>query len=92
MIVINKHSGKFEKRALVTVQVLYLMPQYTHLVQEFLWQCDDFIPTYPRVNQFLHYWYHEIDAIIKEVYVCDSTGNDASKNFSRYEFSLGLNG
>ena len=58
--------------SLVTVNVLYYMPDAKSIVNEFIWQTMDIQPRYPRVERFLDYWRKEIDAIIKEVLVCDA--------------------
>ena len=57
--------------SLVTVRVVYFMPDYHDLVQEFLWQTMDLRPRFPRVHHFLDHWRREIDAVIKEVEVCE---------------------
>lgn len=61
---------RFEPKSIVTVQVLYFIPGYS-LLNEFLWQTLDTRPRYPRVHSFLDYWRREIDAVIKEVTICD---------------------
>ncbi|MFC7473101.1 hypothetical protein ACFQS7_01955 [Dankookia sp. GCM10030260] len=52
---------------LVTVSVLYYLPDHRSLVNEFTWQTLDRGPHYARVEAFLDYWRREIDAVIKEV-------------------------
>ncbi len=37
------------------------MPDYLHLVNEFMWQTDDQRPHYPRIEKFLDYWDKHID-------------------------------
>ena len=53
------------------MQVVYYIPDYLHLVNEFIWQTEDQQPDYPRINQFLDYWDRNIDGPIKEVYIHD---------------------
>ncbi len=53
------------------MQVVYYIPDYLHLVNEFIWQTEDQQPDYPRINQFLDYWDKNIDGPIKEVYIHD---------------------
>ena len=57
------------KRNVVTVEILYYMPDYNDIVQEFIWQTDDIIPEIPRVHRFLNFWKDHIEAVIKEVQV-----------------------
>ncbi len=55
------------KNTIVTVNVLYWMPDYQNILQQFIWQTDDVRPEYPRVHKFLNYWYDNIDAVISEI-------------------------
>ncbi len=57
---------------LITLHVLYWIPDYEGLLQSFTWQLEDYNPEYPRVHHFLDHWYREINAVINEVYVLDN--------------------
>ena len=57
------------KKYLVLVDILYWMPDYNNVLQEFIWETDDYVPKLPRVNKFLNYWHKEIDAVINEVQI-----------------------
>ena len=59
------------KNTIVTLNVLYWMPDYTHILQEFIWQTADVRPEYPRVHRFLNYWHDNIEAVISEVKIAD---------------------
>ena len=59
------------KNTTVTLSILYWMPDYTQILQEFLWQTSDFRPDYPRVHKFLNYWHNNIEAVISEVNIAD---------------------
>ena len=48
------------------------MPDYTHILQEFIWQTADIRPEYPRVHRFLNYWHDNIEAVISEVNIADN--------------------
>ena len=48
------------------------MPDYTHILQEFIWQTADIRPEYPRVHTFLNYWHDNIEAVISEVNIADN--------------------
>ena len=43
------------------------MPDYQHILQEFIWQTYDVKPEYPRVHKFLNYWHDNIEAVIEEI-------------------------
>ena len=60
------------RNTIVTINVLYWMPDYTHILQEFIWQTSDMRPEYPRVHRFLNYWHDNIDAVISEVNIADN--------------------
>ena len=52
------------RKSLVTVDILYWMPDYDNILQEFVWQTKDVVPEIPRVHKFLDYWHKNIDAVI----------------------------
>ena len=60
-----------KKRTVASVQVVYYIPDYMNLVNEFIWQTEDQLPEYPRITRFLDYWDKNIDGPIKEVYIYD---------------------
>ena len=60
------------RKSIVTVDILYWMPDYNNVLQEFVWQTSDIIPEYPRVHRFLNYWQENIEAVISEVRIADS--------------------
>ena len=60
------------RNTIVTINVLYWMPDYTHILQEFIWQTSDVRPEYPRVHRFLNYWHNNIEAVISEVNIVDN--------------------
>ena len=60
------------KNTIVTINVIYWMPDYTHILQEFIWQTSDIRPEYPRVHRFLNYWHDNIEAVISEVNIADN--------------------
>jgi len=65
-------------KKLVTVKVLYEIPDYT-ILNTFLWQTNDMVPELPRVKKFLTYWDEHIDAQIREVMIAHSHLRDWSK-------------
>ena len=52
------------------------MPDYTNLVNEFVWQTEDQVPKFPRITKFLDYWDKNIDGPIKEAYIYDQGHNE----------------
>jgi uncharacterized protein Usg len=66
------------EKNIVTVQIFYVIPGYQLIINEFLWQTLDLRPRYPRVHRFLDYWHREIDAVIKDIIICDAAGPTAT--------------
>ncbi len=52
---------------LTNVAVLYHLPDYPDLLQEFLWQTLDTAPHFPVVNKFLRFWETNIDGKLHTV-------------------------
>lgn len=63
---LQKQLGDYR---LTTAQILYHMPDFEDLLQEFLWQDYDMAPQFPRLHQFLDFWTREIDGKLHSVYV-----------------------
>ena len=57
----------FKHKILVSLRVFYYRPDYRDIIQEFMWQTEDYKPKYPRVNKFLLYWREHIDAVIADI-------------------------
>ena len=63
-------------KKLVPLNVLYWLPDYNNILQQFTWQTKDIVPEYPRVHKFLNYWHEEIDAVIAEVQIAHSDNHE----------------
>ena len=61
-----------KRNSIVTLNILYWMPDYEDILQEFIWQTNDIRPENPRVHKLLNYWHENIEAIIAEVRIADS--------------------
>ena len=65
----------FPKKSLVTIDVFYFYPDTPSLIQEFLWQTDDLVPEFPRIEKFLRYWETNIEGKIHHIILAtDSLG------------------
>lgn len=60
----------------VLIQVVYYLPDYPSLLQEFVWGFDDKIPELYKTHKFINHWRQHIDAVISEVLI---SINDSSK-------------
>ena len=54
---------------LTTAQILYHLPDYEEILQEFIWQDYDLAPKFPQLRNFLDFWTREIDGKLHSVYV-----------------------
>ena len=63
---------------LTTVKVIYYLPDYDHILQEFVFQQYDIVPEYPKLKKFIRFWRKNIEAEIHRV--------DFSSVFSEYKF------
>ncbi len=54
---------------LVTAQIYYHMPDFEQILQEFIWQEYDLMPTFPELKKFLAFWEKKIDGKLHSVYV-----------------------
>ena len=61
----------------VVLRVYYWMPDYTNILQEFMWQLNDVVPEYPRVHKFLNHWHDNIEAVIETVEVSHGRTEEA---------------
>lgn len=54
---------------LTTILVIYRLPDYQSILNEFVWQTLDHPPEYPRMFQFIEYWRKNIEAPIYSVII-----------------------
>ena len=64
-----------KRKELILVGVIYYLPDYQSLLNEFYCQFDDIVPDIPRVHEFLNYWKNNTEAPIKEVKISVSNTN-----------------
>ena len=75
-----------------TIQVVFFLPDYTNILQEFVWQYLDLKPEFPRTHKFLNYWHDNIEAVINNIYLshCDNTSN-ITRNFRNVNHLFRIN-
>ena len=54
---------------LTTAKIVYHMPDYRKILQEYIWQDYDIAPKFPVLGKFLDFWTREIDGKLHSVYV-----------------------
>lgn len=54
---------------LTTAKIIYRMPDYPSVLQEFIWQNLDRAPDYPELRRFLDFWSATLDGPLHSVKV-----------------------
>lgn len=66
-------SRDFERQVggygLTTASILYRMPDFTSILQEFVWQEYDLAPRFPELNRFLAFWSRTLEGPLVRVTV-----------------------
>ena len=57
---------------LTTAQILYHLPDYPSLLQEFVWQNLDLAPRFPVLMKFLDFWQSNLDGKLYSVRISSS--------------------
>jgi len=52
---------------LTTAEIFYGMPDYTHVLNSFVWQDYDLVPDHPKLFEFIEFWQREIDGPLHSV-------------------------
>ncbi len=69
--------GALEKQLLgyrlTTAEIIYHLPDYPELLQNFIWQDFDLAPEFPVLKRFLSFWQHNIDGRLHSVTVAATT-------------------
>lgn len=52
---------------LTTAELTYHMPDYTHVLNTFVWQQYDLLPDHPRLFEFIEFWQREIEGPLHSV-------------------------
>lgn len=52
---------------LTTAEFFYRMPDYSHVLNSFVWQEYDIAPDHPRLFKFVEYWQAEIEGALHSV-------------------------
>ncbi len=52
---------------LTTAEFTYRLPDYTNVLNTFIWQDYDLAPDHPRLFEFVEFWQREIDGPLHSV-------------------------
>lgn len=73
----------------ILLQVVYYMPDYPSILNEFTWGFEDRIPELIRTHRFLNHLKANIDAVISEVLI--SIADDRRRNRRSVDGIIGYN-
>lgn len=77
-------------KTVVAIKVIYYLPDYTSLLQEFYWATDDIHPTYPRIVKFLNFWKDNIEATINIIELRVDNNAEISKTIYGKQYTEGF--
>ena len=63
----NDFKLQLENYRLTTAEILYRLPDHPALLQTYLWQEFDHIPTFPVLKRFLKFWQRELEGKLYRV-------------------------
>lgn len=66
-------ARQIEGYGLTTANILYRLPDYNSILQEFIWQDYDRAPNFPELNKFLSFWRLKIEGALYRVTVAHTT-------------------
>ena len=52
---------------LTTAEFFYHMPDYTHVLNSYIWQDYDLAPDHPKLFKFVEFWQSELDGPLHSV-------------------------
>jgi uncharacterized protein Usg len=58
---------QMEGYGLTTAHILYRMPDFTSVLQTYLWQDYDLAPDFPQMRKFLDFWEKKLDGALHSV-------------------------
>ena len=74
---------------LITAEIIYRMPDYKSLLQEFIWQQYDIAPQFPALNKFIAFWEENLDGPIHSLRI-DHSPLIAPSDFKAYTHEITL--
>ena len=77
-----------KKRTIASVQVIYYLPDYENILNEFIWQTEDISPEFPRIDKFIKYWDKNIEGPIDSIDFCSSHAINYNLMFVDCDFTI----
>jgi uncharacterized protein Usg len=73
LMVSSDFRRQIEGYGLTTANILYRLPDYRELLQQYIWQEYDLAPRFPELNKFLEFWTRNLDGPLFRVTVAHKT-------------------
>jgi uncharacterized protein Usg len=73
LMVSSDFVRQIEGYGLTTANILYRLPDYRGLLQQYIWQEYDLAPRFPELNKFLDFWARTLDGPLFRVTVAHKT-------------------
>ena len=73
----------------VLLQVVYYLPDYPSVLNEFTWGYNDSLPELMKTHRFLRHWHANIKAVIAEVLI--SINDGPTRNWRAVDEIIGYN-
>ncbi|MEP6370514.1 MAG: usg protein [Lentilitoribacter sp.] len=67
LLAMNETEMMLKGYGLTTAEMYYHMPDYTHVLNSFIWQDYDLAPDHPKLFQFIDFWQDEIEGPLHSV-------------------------
>ena len=64
--------AQLDNYRITTAEILYWMPDHTHVLQTFVWQDYDLAPKFPGLRRFLDFWSRNLDGKLHSVQVASA--------------------
>jgi uncharacterized protein Usg len=68
-MVSSDFARQIEGYGLTTASILYRLPDYRGLLQQYIWQEYDLAPRFPELNKFLEFWARTLEGPLFRVTV-----------------------
>ena len=52
---------------LTTAEIFYHMPDYSHVLNTYVWQAYDLAPDHPKLFEFIEFWQAEIEGPLHSI-------------------------
>ncbi len=66
----NETEMMLQGYGLTTAEIIYHMPDHTHVLNAYVWQDYDLAPRHPKLFKFIEFWRDTLDGPLHSVRYC----------------------